>query len=80
MLPTYWYILHILWLRFPYIFLSYWYILSCLAVPIRADLAAWYLLLEITIIVVLSFQMTNMVLDTRDKNQPSTMTRVIFGT
>ena len=70
-LPSYWYILHILWLRFPDSLPSHWYILSFLVVPIAADLATWYLLPGANIIVEPSFQMTHVILDIRDTSQPS---------
>ena len=65
-LSSYWYILHILWLRFPERLLRYWYNLSDLAVPLVAYLDTWYLLPERTSIAVPSFQMNHAVLKLRN--------------
>ena len=57
-------LLPVFWLSFPDILLSYWYILSDLAILLVAYLATWYLLNEKTSIVVMSFQITNAIFET----------------
>ena len=78
--PSYWYILQWLWIRFPDSILTYWYILSYASRYLCGLPSYMVSSSRKTSNVVMSFQISNTILEVRIPDHMSDLTQVIFGT